>query len=38
MPGPKLLITAGYLEGKGMFTPQMTEVDTPEEARRFVEY
>jgi len=38
MPGPKLLITAGYLEGKGMFTPQMTEVDTPEDARRFVEY
>ena len=38
MPGLKLLITAGYLEGKGMFTPQMTEVDTPEEARRFVEY
>ncbi|HLK49973.1 MAG TPA: amidohydrolase family protein [Bryobacteraceae bacterium] len=38
MPGPKLLITAGYLEGKGMFTPQMTEVDTPAEARRFVEY
>jgi len=38
MPGPKLLITVGYLEGKGMFTPQMTEVDTPAEARRFVEY
>ena len=38
MPGPKLLITAGYLEGKGMFTPQMTEVDTPDDARRFVEY
>jgi len=38
MPGPKFLITVGYLEGKGMFTPQMTEVDTPEEARRFVEY
>ena len=38
MPGPKLLITAGYLEGRGMFTPQMTEVDTPEDARRFVEY
>src|SRR5262249_21763606 len=29
---------AGYLEGKGMFTPQMTEVDTPDDARRFVEY
>lgn len=38
MPGPKLLITAGYLEGPAMFTPQMTEVDTPEAARRFVEY
>ena len=38
MPGPALLVTVGYIEGKGMFTPQMTEVDTPEEARRFVEY
>jgi hypothetical protein len=31
--GTQVLITAGYLEGKGMFTPQMTEVDTPEDAR-----
>jgi imidazolonepropionase-like amidohydrolase len=38
MPGPKLLITVGYLEGRGMFTPQMTEVNTPEEAKRFVEF
>jgi len=38
MPGPKLLVTAGYLEGPAMFTPQMTEVDAPEAARRFVEY
>src|SRR5262249_52620145 len=38
MPGPKLLVTAGYMEGPAMFTPQMTEVGTPEEARRFGEY
>jgi imidazolonepropionase-like amidohydrolase len=38
MPGPKMLITVGYLEGKGSFAPQMPELETPEDARRFVEY
>jgi imidazolonepropionase-like amidohydrolase len=38
MPGPKLHVTIGYLEGKGMFTPQMAEIDTPEQARAFVDY
>ena len=38
MPGPKLYITVGYLEGKGSFTPQMPELAGPEDARRFVEY
>ena len=38
MPGPKMLITVGYLEGKGSFTPQMAELNGPEDARRFVEF
>jgi len=38
MPGPKMLVTVGYLEGKGMVTPQLTEVNSPEDARRFIEY
>ena len=38
MPGPKMLITVGYLEGKGSFAPQMAELETPDDARRFVEY
>jgi imidazolonepropionase-like amidohydrolase len=38
MPGPKMLITVGYLEGHGSFAPQMAELDTPDDARRFVEY
>lgn len=38
MPGPKMLITVGYLEGHGGFTPQMAELNTPDDARRFVEY
>jgi len=38
MPGPKLHITVGYLEGKGSFAPQMAEVRDAEDARRFVEY
>ena len=28
MPGPKMLITVGYLEGHGSFAPQMAELDT----------
>lgn len=38
MPGPKMLITVGYLEGKGGFTPQMAWLTGPDDARRFVEY
>jgi hypothetical protein len=38
MPGPKMHVTIGYLEGKGSFAPQMAEVITPDDARRFVEY
>ena len=38
MPGPKMLVTVGYLEGHGGFTPQMAELNTPDDARRFVEY
>ena len=38
MPGPNMLISVGYLEGKGSFAPQMPELTCPEDARRFVEY
>jgi imidazolonepropionase-like amidohydrolase len=38
MPGPKMLITVGYLEGHDSFAPQLAELDTPDDARRFVEY
>ena len=38
MPGPNMLISVGYLEGKGSFAPQMPELTGPEDARRFVEY
>jgi imidazolonepropionase-like amidohydrolase len=38
MPGPKMLITVGYLEGKGSFAPQMHELTDAEDARKFVEY
>jgi len=38
MPGPKMLITVGYLEGHGSFAPQMAELNDPGDARRFVEY
>jgi imidazolonepropionase-like amidohydrolase len=38
MPGPKMLITVGYLEGHGSFAPQMAELNTPDDARKFVEY
>ena len=37
MPGPKMHITVGYLEGKGPFV-QMAQLNSPEDARRFVEY
>lgn len=38
MPGPKMHVTVGYLEGKGSFAPQMPELTGPDDARRFVEY
>ncbi|MBY0505173.1 MAG: amidohydrolase family protein [Bryobacteraceae bacterium] len=38
MPGPKMLITVGYLEGPGSFAVQMPELKTPEDARAFVDY
>ena len=38
MPGPKMLITVGYLEGPGSFAPQMHELTGPDDARKFVEY
>ena len=38
MPGPKFRITGPYLEGRGAFTPQMHELDGPEDAVRTVEY
>jgi imidazolonepropionase-like amidohydrolase len=36
--GPDMLITAGYLEGTGTFTPQMLELRNPGDATAFVEY
>ena len=38
VPGPKMFVTAGYLEGPGSFTPQMLELRGPDDARKFVEY
>jgi imidazolonepropionase-like amidohydrolase len=38
MPGPKMQICVGYLEGKGSFAPQMPELTGPEDARSFVDY
>ena len=38
MPGPKMLITGPYLEGKGAFTPQMHELEDADDARRTVDY
>ena len=32
IPGPHMHVTGPYLEGPGSFTPQMTELKTPEEA------
>lgn len=36
--GPSMLITAGYLEGPGSFTPQMFELRGSEDAVNFVNY
>lgn len=38
MPGPRMHICVGYLEGKGSFAPQMPELTGPDDARRFVDY
>jgi imidazolonepropionase-like amidohydrolase len=38
MIGPKMHITAPYLEGHGAFTPVMHELTGPEDARRMVNY
>ncbi|HEY3204126.1 MAG TPA: amidohydrolase family protein [Thermoanaerobaculia bacterium] len=36
--GPKIHVTAPYLEGAGSFTPVVRELTGPEDARRAVEY
>ncbi|MFN2531683.1 MAG: amidohydrolase family protein [Pyrinomonadaceae bacterium] len=36
--GPKMHITAPYLEGRGSFTPVMHELTGPDDARRMVNY
>jgi imidazolonepropionase-like amidohydrolase len=38
MPGPRLDLTAPYLEGKGTAIGQMHELSDPEDARRLVDY
>ena len=38
MIGPKMWITAPYLEGKGAYTPVMHELTGPDDARRLVNY
>ena len=38
MIGPKMFITAPYLEGRGSFTPVMHELNGPDDARRMVAY
>src|SRR5713226_7118426 len=38
MIGPRMHITAPYLEGAGAFTPVMHELTGPEDARRMVNY
>jgi Amidohydrolase family len=38
MPGPKLDVTAPYLEGKGTFIAQLQELTGPEDAKRSVAY
>ncbi len=36
MTGPKMYVTAPYLEGRGAYTPVMHELSGPEDARRMV--
>ena len=38
MIGPKMHVTAPYLEGRGSFTPVMHELTGPEDARRMVDF
>ena len=38
MIGPKMRITAPYLEGRGSFTPVMRELTGPDDARRMVNF
>ncbi len=38
MIGPKMFITAPYLEGQGAFTPVMHQLTGPEDARRMVNF
>jgi imidazolonepropionase-like amidohydrolase len=38
MIGPKVHVTAPYLEGRGSFTPVMHELTGPEDARRMVNF
>jgi imidazolonepropionase-like amidohydrolase len=38
MIGPKIDVTAPYLEGKGAYTPVMHELTGPEDARRMVNF
>lgn len=38
MPGPKMHITGPYLEGVGSYTPQLHELNGPEDAVRLVNY
>ncbi|HYV64865.1 MAG TPA: amidohydrolase family protein [Myxococcales bacterium] len=37
-PGPRMFVTGPYLEGRGTFTPQMHEIQDPDDARRTVEF
>ncbi len=38
LPGPDMVITGPYLEGKGAFTPQMHQLTDAADARRTVDY
>ena len=38
MPGPKIDVSAPYLEGKGTFIAQLQELNGPEDAKRTVAY
>jgi len=38
IPGPKMHVSSGYLEGKGAFTIQMRELASPDNARAMVRF